>query len=350
MKMSYLASAAYGAPTAAGAGVWPVPPAECDRDIAAKTMQRNIDNARLAEEMGFDWVSVSEHHYAPLMLTPNPLILAGALTQALKHAKVALLGPLVPLANPVRLAEEVAMLDCISNGRIVVLFLRGTPSEHHVYADVAAPSREMTQEGIELVLKAWTEPEPFSWNGKHFHYDTVSVWPRTKQEPHPMAFGSGNSDQSIKFAARHKLGIGMSFVPTNVIKRWVALYKEECAKAGWTPTKDHILYRAVAQVTDSDETSESNYEAADGKAARGETSAPSHFEPGGAASDVTFVFGPYLTGGPRNALRQLAALRDAGVGIVDLGVNGQGGRGATEGQAEAIKTIGRNIIPETKDW
>src|SRR6185369_15919523 len=97
------------------------------------------------------------------------------------RCKIAVLGPLLPLNNPVRVAEEIAMLDAMSGGRIVVCFLRGTPSEHHAYADVAAQSRAMTQEGISLILKAWTSEEPFSWQGEHFKFNTVSVWPRTLQ-------------------------------------------------------------------------------------------------------------------------------------------------------------------------
>src|SRR3546814_1449397 len=65
------------------------------------------------------------------MMTPNPAVMAAALTQRVKRAKIALLGPLVPLSNPVRLVEELAMLDAMSGGRLVVLFLRGTPNEHH---------------------------------------------------------------------------------------------------------------------------------------------------------------------------------------------------------------------------
>src|SRR3546814_10599102 len=94
------------------------------------------------------------------MMTPNPAVMAAALTQRVKRAKIALLGPLVPLSNPVRLAEELAMLDAMSGGRLVVLFLRGTPNEHHTYDTPAEKTRGMTQEGIDLILKAWQEDEP----------------------------------------------------------------------------------------------------------------------------------------------------------------------------------------------
>ncbi len=235
-----------GAQAASARMMGGTPPAACDREVASKSLQRTIANCKRAEDLGFDWVSVSEHHYAPYMLTPNPLVLAGALSQQVTHAKIALLGPLLPLANPVRVAEEIAMLDSISGGRVVVLFLRGTPSEWRIYDDVTETSREMTQEGIELILKAWTEPNGFAWTGKHFNFPNVSVWPRTRQEPHPPVFGSGNSEESAIFAAKHKLGLAMSFMPSQAVKRIVNLYKDEAKKTGWTPTPDHILYRAMS--------------------------------------------------------------------------------------------------------
>src|SRR3546814_7760805 len=108
-----------------------------------------------AEKLGFDWVSVSEHHYAPYQMTPNPMIMASAIIQRTSKVRVALLGPLVPLNNPVRLAEEVAMLDALSGGHMEVLFLRGTPTEHKTYDTPGDLTKPMTPEGIDIILKAW---------------------------------------------------------------------------------------------------------------------------------------------------------------------------------------------------
>jgi len=167
MKVSYLCSASYDGP-GPSMGSWPAPPAACDRETARASMAHALENARLAESLGFDWISVSEHHYSPIMLTPNPIVFAAALSQVTTRAKIAVLGPLLPLNNPVRVAEELAMLDCLSNGRVVVLFLRGTPNEQITYGDVTARSRAMTQEGIELILKIWSSNEPFEWKGEEY--------------------------------------------------------------------------------------------------------------------------------------------------------------------------------------
>jgi len=350
MKVSFLGAATYQGPVArvqvsseagaqaASARFSRVPAASCDRELASRSLRRQIDNCKRAEELGFDWVSVSEHHYAPFMLTPNPLVLAGALSQAVEHAKIALLGPLLPLTNPVRVAEEIAMLDSMSDGRVVVLFLRGTPSEFRIYNDVTEASREMTHEGIELVLKAWTEPEPFAWDGKHFQFESISVWPRTRQDPHPPVFGSGNSEESAIFAARRKLGLAMSFMPASTVKRMVDLYKAEAKKAGWTPTKDHVLYRGMCSIADTNEYNESPFDRADKEASAAGKEAP------------VFVMGGYFTGGPRNVIRQTEALRDAGVGIVDMNLASSIQHADYDGQVVATELYAKHVLPEIRSW
>ena len=251
MKTCFLCTGAYTGNVAARG--WPVPPELCEREEAAKSYDTAIRNCQLAETAGFDWVSVSEHHYAPGLMTPNPIVLAAALAQATSRVKIALLGPLVPLVNPVRTAEEIAMLDALSHGRVVVLFLRGTPNEHHTYGGIAPDAtRTITQEGVQLIRKAWTEPKPFSWEGEHFHFKTVSVWPRTVQDPHPQIFYSGNSDESAQFAGANHLSCAIGFAGLAQVKRQVDVYKAAARAAGWEPTHDNVLFRGRMIVAQND--------------------------------------------------------------------------------------------------
>src|SRR5207237_9234819 len=97
--------------------------------------------------------------------------------------------------------------------------------------------------GIELILRAWTEPQPFGWEGRYFNFRTVSVWPRTLQDPYPRVFSSGNTPDSVPFTARQHLGLALSFMPLSEIKHRVALYREEAARAGGTPTADVVVDR-----------------------------------------------------------------------------------------------------------
>ena len=154
MKVSYLCNKSYADPSVMSKGRFPFPPGLYDPEVGAQSLESALNNARLADELGFDWVSVSEHHYGPGIMTPNASVWAGALTQVVKNAKIALLGPIVSINNPVRLAEEIAQLDMMSGGRLVVFMLRGTPNEFNTYYVNPAETRERAQEAIKLIERA----------------------------------------------------------------------------------------------------------------------------------------------------------------------------------------------------
>ena len=101
MKAAFFSPVFYSGAASAG---WPTPGTIYDSATARSSMQAALGQFRLADEVGFDWVTVAEHHFGPIGLTPNPMIFAGALTQVVKLAKIALLGPNVPILNPVRVA------------------------------------------------------------------------------------------------------------------------------------------------------------------------------------------------------------------------------------------------------
>jgi alkanesulfonate monooxygenase SsuD/methylene tetrahydromethanopterin reductase-like flavin-dependent oxidoreductase (luciferase family) len=317
MKTCFLGTGGYTGRVAVRG--WPVPPELCDREEAAKSMATAIRQYRMAEEAGFDWVSISEHHYAPGLMTPNPAVLAAAVSQQTSRVKIALLGPLIPLANPVRTAEEIAMLDALSGGRMVVLFLRGTPNEHRTYGADPAETREMTQEGVKLILRAWTEPQPFSWEGRFFNFDTVSVWPRTVQDPHPQVFYSGNSDESAEFAGRMRLSVAIGFAPVEQVRRQVDIYKAAARSAGWEPSHDNVLYRGRMLIAETDAEAEAIAE-------RQRVSAPTApgGTPGGAGGgDPTAgVAGLQFKGGVDAVVGKAQALHDAGVGVIDVAFAG----------------------------
>lgn len=345
---------------------WPVPPELCDRETAAKSFELLLNQFQLADEMGFDWVSMSEHHYAPGLMTPNPIVLAGAVSQRTKNVKIALLGPLMPLANPVRTAEELSMLDSISGGRTIVLFLRGTSNEHKTYSIDGDPSpytREITQEGVNLILKAWREPQPFAWHGQFFNFENVSVWPRTLQDPHPPVFYSGNSYESIEFAAANHFSLAIGFAPAAQVAKHVAYYKERAKEAGWEPTAENVLYRCRALCADDDE--QANDVIAKAAAARAsimaqtgtqygpnaQSEAPSttpevRNEPKtGEGGGNPGVGGFQLWGRPETILEQIKTYHEAGVGILDVAFAGDAyGRGGT---TKAMHAFG-DILPKVQ--
>jgi alkanesulfonate monooxygenase SsuD/methylene tetrahydromethanopterin reductase-like flavin-dependent oxidoreductase (luciferase family) len=256
-------------------------------------------------------------------------------------------------------AEEIAMLDSISGGRAVVLPLRGTPNEHLRYTVDGKPSpvtREVTQEATQLMLKAWREPAPFSWRGQHFSFEHVSVWPRPLQEPHPPVFFSGNSFESIEFAAANHLNLAIGFAPAAQVAKHVNHYRECAAKAGWTPTNENVLYRARALVAPDDEQAQVIVDAARaafaqrmaratgtnyGPSAQAEAPRSTPGEGGGAPG----VAGLQFYGSPKTILQQILPYHEAGVGILDVAFAGDAyGRGGTVKALHAIA----EVLPEIK--
>ena len=251
MKVSYFESVRYVASQDLPPQ-WPLPPGLYEAEVGEQVFQRVLDRVAYIEELGFDWVSVSEHHYSARILSPSPIVMASHLAAHLSKLKIAVLGPIMPLNNPVRVAEELAMLDNLTKGRLVVGMLRGTPNENLVYGVKPEEARERTSEGMELVLKAWTEPYPFGWEGRHYQYRTISAWPRPMQQPFPPTYSLGTSRESCEFAARHGLGLGVSFGPFAAMSAVTRYYREQCALHGWAPTPEQLIYRANILVADND--------------------------------------------------------------------------------------------------
>src|SRR5216683_1080258 len=244
MKVSILCGVSYEGAEAHMYEGWPCPPILFDPQVGQRTFDHFLDYAGLADGLGFDWISVSEHHFSPHILAPSLAALAGALTQVVRRARIALLGPLATVNNPVRVAEEIAMLDQLSHGRLIVLVLRGTPNEYNCYgAMTPEKSRAMTQEATLLIQKALSDPQPFAWDGEHFQFPMVAIWPRSVQQPFPPMYYSGNNLESARFAGAQRLGMCTSFLPPPVVAETVAAYRAEAATTGWEPTLDQIVHR-----------------------------------------------------------------------------------------------------------
>ena len=232
---------------------WPVPSAHQDSAITLRSYDEGMTECLLAEEVGFDWLSLSEHHYSGNRMTPNPAVMAAAVAQRCQRVKIALLGQLLPLVNPVRAAEEIGMLDNLSGGRLVVAFMRGVISEDQVYDLNPAEGRERLAEGMDLVIRALTEPQPFSWEGRYYRYRTVSVWPKPVQQPLPPTFVATRSDDALQYAATNRLGLGISYDSVDATALVVAKYVQLCREAGWEPGRDQIVYRGGICLAETDQ-------------------------------------------------------------------------------------------------
>ncbi|MEW9552072.1 LLM class flavin-dependent oxidoreductase [Nonomuraea sp. NPDC050783] len=222
-----------------------------DRQRAQQSLSETLSLVKLADDLGFDYISFSEHHYTGGMMNPNPAVSAAAVSQLVKNAGVALLGPLASINNPVRIAEELAMLDHLTDGRIICAPLRGTPNEFVNYNVDADETRGRTQEAMLLIRKALTSLEPFSWDGTYFQFPVVSVWPGPTQTPHPPLYSSVNSPESVDFAARHRFAAAASYYEPQMIANIMDSYRDQCEKHGWTPSPEQQLYRSYVVVGES---------------------------------------------------------------------------------------------------
>ena len=368
MKASYFGCMGYAERDRFPAG-WPVPPSYHDPEVSMRSYAEGMAECELAEDLGFDWISLSEHHYSGNRTTPNPAVMAAAVAERCKQARIALLGQLLPLHNPVRCAEEIGMLDNLTGGRLVAAFMRGTPSEDQVYDLNPAEGRDRLMEAMDLVLKALTEPEPFSWEGRHYQYRTVSVWPWPVQRPLPPILVASRSDDGVRFAAAKGLGLGVSYDSPDDMAGVVRNYRQWQSGAGRDPGADDIVFRGGICLAETDEQAAALRErvhAAGGgrglnigrslaqavQAARagrqpepaGEsgTAAPAN-RAGGPRTMLNFV------GSPDTVVRQLREYRDrCGVEVVDLAFQ-QPGVSHRDVMGE-IELFGREVLPAMREF
>ena len=134
-----------------------------------------LDEYEYSEEVGFDGLMLNEHHNTPTCLGATMNLEAAILARNTKNTKIVLLGnPLPIFDNPIRLAEELAEIDMISGGRLVSGFVRGTGVESLATNTNPLHNRERFEEAHDLVVKTWTTPGPFRWEGNHYHFRVVN--------------------------------------------------------------------------------------------------------------------------------------------------------------------------------
>ncbi len=222
----------------------------------AELYNRYLDELEYADTLGYDGICVNEHHQNAYGLMPSPNIIAGMLARRTKNAKIAILGNGLPLrSNPLRIAEEMAMLDVVTRGRVISGFVRGIGCEYFSLDLDPTFSRDIFLEAHDLIVRAWTEPGPFEHLGKHFQYRYVNVWPRPFTKPHPPIWmPSAGSSETIEFAAEHKYPYVSVFTPIANVKRLLSSYRTIAReKFGYEPGPAQLGYAPGMYVSDDDQ-------------------------------------------------------------------------------------------------
>lgn len=365
MKAALFCTTRYDGP--ASHSVWPAPGDTYTAEWAERSMQTTLERFQLADEVGFDWVTVAEHHFAPFSMTPNPMVMAAALTNVVKRAKVAILGPDIPILDPVRVAEEIAMVDTLTQGRVIAGLMRGSVNEYVTYNTNPSESRERFEEALQLIRMAWTEKQPFGWQGRFYEYRTISIWPRPVQEPHPPIYISTASPESGEFAARLHLGAGFAFTTVQIASQAAKYYRDQCRLNEWEPTADNIIYRLAMHVAPTDEQAIEEMRMAGGglpsvglsfrnRAVESAVATSGYYgrdietqrarlQSRGELMD-RIDRGQVLVGTPETVLGQIKRIREIlGAGILDLVVASQLGDKATR----AIELFGTKVLPRMQE-
>lgn len=206
-------------------------------DLGKELYERYLEELCRAEELGFDVVCVNEHHQTPYGLMPSPNLVAMALVQRTKRARIALLGNAIALRDhPLRVVEEVSMLDVMSGGRMISGIVRGLGAEYHSFSLNPAHSTERFLEAHDLMVAAWTRPGPFPWEGKHYKFRYVNPWPRPMQQPHPPIWvPTQGSSTTLRWAAERRYPLFQTNSPLEAVKRSTAKYYEFAREFGYEP-------------------------------------------------------------------------------------------------------------------
>jgi alkanesulfonate monooxygenase SsuD/methylene tetrahydromethanopterin reductase-like flavin-dependent oxidoreductase (luciferase family) len=222
-----------------------------DPDVAARTYDEHIAAWKEMDKLGFDGVGLNEHHTTAHSLMNSPNMMAAVGAQHTKSLKFLTLGNLLPIHNPLRVAEEIAMADCMSKGRMLPGFARGLPREYRAFNVPISESRARFEEAFEVIYKAWTE-DVFSHKGKFWQYENVAIWPRPFQEPHPPLWVPfTGSKETIEWAAKRNFNVALPAASPGLTEDIVGYYAKNLAANGFRLNSDQICLFTDCYVADS---------------------------------------------------------------------------------------------------
>jgi alkanesulfonate monooxygenase SsuD/methylene tetrahydromethanopterin reductase-like flavin-dependent oxidoreductase (luciferase family) len=334
---------------------------------ASRLYNERLAHLVLCEEVGFDVVCINEHHNAVFCMASRVNILSTAVAAQTSRIKIMQIGnPISIWENPIWLSEEIAMIDLISKGRVIAGFVRGSGQEYFASNSNPAYSRARFDEAHDLMVKIWTTPGPFSWDGPTRNYRVVNPWVLPLQKPHPRIVIPGHlSKHGVTFAATH----GYPYVLTNTaieptLQVW-ELYDQIAREHGYESGpqhRGHVLRVFVADTTEQAERGASQFYW-DGNPAIGVD--PIHFTPAGyspwddrkgrmakrsgtASLERQVADGTLLYGTPTELVKQLRTfVQKVRPGILILETNE--GRVSFETGCRSLQLLGTEVLPALRD-
>ena len=177
-------------------------PACREESTSAREFKELIDQVQAADELGFEAVFLAEHHFSRVGICPDPLMILAAIAQRTRRIRLGTAICIMPFHNPVRLAEQAALLDVLSGGRLDLGVGRGSqPREFQGFNVPPSESRSRFQEGIQLLARL-LEGESVTFHGGHFSCVEAEIFPKPIQRPRPPIWIAGTSPETYTFAGR----------------------------------------------------------------------------------------------------------------------------------------------------
>jgi alkanesulfonate monooxygenase SsuD/methylene tetrahydromethanopterin reductase-like flavin-dependent oxidoreductase (luciferase family) len=219
--------------------------------------QRYLSELVLADRLGFDAIVVNEHHNTAYSMMAAPNLIASAIIPQTRNAKICVWGTPPNLEYPNRLAEEYAMLDVMSEGRLEVAFPLGTGMEYWANPINPVTARERHKESIAIILQAWTQDGPTKFFGEFYTYRFLNPWPRPYQKPHPPCYivGTG-SPETVELAAELGFGYSAVFVTKQRALELNRKLRERSASYGHTVRPDQTPLGVITYVAETKEKAE----------------------------------------------------------------------------------------------
>jgi alkanesulfonate monooxygenase SsuD/methylene tetrahydromethanopterin reductase-like flavin-dependent oxidoreductase (luciferase family) len=213
----------------------------------------HLEAWELADQVGFEGLFLSEHHFTPYSFTPSPNLMLAAAAERTKRIRLGVMGSIIPLHNPRRLAEEYAMLDYITRGRLEIGVGRGIDEKEFGREGIPmSETRPRFEEGLELIQRMLSDPT-FSQSGKFFNYEPTTMWPPPLTRDRRRIWVTALSPQTITWCAQHGYHIATAFQPTSQIKATYETYREAAREAGQPNGPDTTMVMRNVYVAESDD-------------------------------------------------------------------------------------------------
>src|SRR5258707_10414389 len=236
-------------------GQWvDIPNMHFDARKGHKLYKDYIDELVLGDKLGYDGLVVNEHHATFYSMMPSCSVIAGALAILTERAKICVFGTPIALTYPHRLAEEYAMLDVMSGGRLECAFPLGTGMEYWVNPINPSFSRDRFREGMDILMQAWTQPGPSRYDGEFYQYKYLNPFPLPYQKPRPKIYivGSG-TEETVNYAAEKGYGYSQVFTPIAGQLKSFENYRATATKNGQKHDSETIIISAMAFVAETEE-------------------------------------------------------------------------------------------------